>query len=104
MNEAFKVPAVEKETGSDMENVEVMESWRELKEVAPAQADLFVEQIDGFEEMNISEQMAELQILMDDLSQDNEYRFVAEVLAIKFAKLDETHRHQMRMDALNSVT
>ncbi len=92
---------IEAETG--VESVEVMGDWRELKEVAPAQADLFIEQIDGFEEMNISEQMAELQILIDDLSHDNEYRFVAEVLAIKLATLDETYRHESRMNALSNA-
>lgn len=92
------------EAEEGVENIEVMSSWRELKEVAPAQAELFIEQIDGFEEMSISEQMAELQILIDDLSQDNEYRFVAEVLALKLAALDETHRHETRMEALSNAT
>ncbi len=92
------------EAEEGVENIEVMGSWRELKEVAPAQAELFIEQIDGFEEMSISEQMAELQILIDDLSQDNEYRFVAEVLALKLAVLDETHRYETRMEALSNAT
>lgn len=71
--------------------------WRSLKEEAGQKAENWISRIEGYEEMEDSEKIESLKSLLVMLQEDNDNRFVAEVVAGKIAVAEEKLRHENRM-------
>lgn len=85
------------------ERAEAPSNWRELKEEAPKQAAVRIEEIEGFSEMNAQEQMDALDTLIEELSKNNEHRYVAREISIRREQIRENDRHEKRMIELGIV-
>ncbi|MCB9814615.1 hypothetical protein H6784_04330 [Candidatus Nomurabacteria bacterium] len=81
-------------------NVESLVAWRELKSEAPAQAERLMAQIDGFEEMELKDKIAELKQLLSELSDNNDNRFLVEEIAKRVSVMEEHSRHSSRLAEL----
>lgn len=92
---APKLDLVEQES-----NIETLANWRELKTEAPAKAQESIQAIDGYAEMELSEQIQALDTLLEELSEDNKNRFVAREVAYDAALLEEEARHQSRLQQI----
>ncbi len=76
--------------GSNVENVEALDKWRELKTMAPMQAEHEIKNIEGFDDMEVAEQITSLKTLLETLASDNKNRFVAEIIAHRIRFLEDT--------------
>ncbi len=76
--------------GSSVENIEALDKWRELKTMAPMQAEHEIKNIEGFDDMNVVEQIASLRTLLETLANDNQNRFVAEIIAHRIRFMEDT--------------
>ncbi len=69
---------------------EALSDSEQLKGEAPMEAKKLMEEIDGYEEMSDSEKVNALKGLLPELVDDNENRFIADVIANHIA-VTETH-------------
>lgn len=82
------------------EQREEISNWRELKEQAVAAADARILNIEGFNTMSSEEKVWALDVLLDELSEDNENRYIAREVALRGEQLKEVVRHSVRMAEL----
>lgn len=87
-------------TNEGLENSE----WKSLKEEAELKAENLISRIEGYEEMEDSKKMESLKSLLEMLQDDNDNRFVAEVIANKISVDEENLRHTERMSQLEGET
>lgn len=83
-----------------MENVENLTDWRESKGRAPEIAEGLIANIDGYEAMAPTEQVAALKETLGGLMADNDNRFVAEAIAHRISFIEEERRHEDRLAQL----
>lgn len=79
------------------ENIESPDRWRELKAEAPARAERLISTIGDFNEKTADEKMVELNALIEELSEDNDNRYVARELSLIAARIGEANRHAEEM-------
>ncbi len=90
-----KVEAVQ-----DVENVEVLARWRELKTLAPMQAEHEIKNIEGFDDMEVVEQIESLKTLLATLADNNDNRFVAEIIAHRIYFLEDMEGSERHLEEL----
>jgi hypothetical protein len=89
-----------KSGGTSSESIENLSDWKALKEQAPAQAEALLQDIAGFDAMNISEKIATLQALLSGLEGDNKNRFIYREITIHIERIEEEERHRIQMERL----
>jgi hypothetical protein len=88
-------------TDARFEVIEV-DGWKQLVEVAPVQAEELIATIDGFDDMEAAEQIAELMMLLKRMKNNNEKRFIAEEIAKRITMLKATKVYGETMDRLST--
>ena len=84
----------------DIDNVEVLARWRELKTLAPMQAEHEIKNIEGFDDMEVVEQIEALKTLLATLADNNDNRFVAEIIAHRIYFLEDMERSEQQLKEL----
>ena len=84
----------------DIDNVEVLAKWRELKTLAPMQAEHEIKNIEGFDDMEVVEQIESLKTLLATLADNNDNRFVAEIIAHRIYFLEDMEGSERHLEEL----
>ena len=84
----------------DIDNVEVLARWRELKTLAPMQAEHEIKNIEGFDDMEVVEQIESLKTLLATLADNNDNRFVAEIIAHRIYFLEDMEGSERHLEEL----
>ncbi len=86
--------------GSSVENIEALDKWRELKTMAPMQAEHEIKNIEGFDDMTVVEQIESLKTLLATLADNNDNRFVAEIIAHRIYFLEDMEGSERHLEEL----
>lgn len=82
---------------NNIESVEKVRSWEELRDQAPIEATKLIAAIDGFAAMEYSEKITALIDLIDTLLEDNANRYLVREIVHTQEILKEEERHESRM-------
>ncbi len=84
----------------NLENVEALAPWRVLKTMAPMQAEHEIKNIEGFDDMEVVEQIESLKTLLATLADNNDNRFVAEIIAHRIYFLEDMEGSERHLEEL----
>jgi len=100
MRETFGLPNQNK--NEQVDNVESLADWRELRDEASEQAKTLLQGISDFENFTPQEQLQTLNELFVELQNDNKNRFIGRVIAEKIAILESAiEKNLANVDAKN---
>ncbi len=86
--------------GQSFENAERGSDWRERKAEASLKAYALISEILEFDTLSPYEQVGALETLIEELSQNNDNRFIAERIGHKIAVIKEMKRHEESLMSL----